>query len=149
MLFVVYRKIDNQAMMGTDCISCIPFDALDSQEEAGHYFKVNGKRMTAKQVRTFFKDNAQHSLKSTTVKSDSVSFKDLIGRVDKQTDQYYKVAEPQPSKRKVRKIRCIENGKVYNNMTACAKDLGMDPAAISYAMQKNKPAKGYSFEFVE
>lgn len=138
MLFVTYRRIDNQAMMGTDYLSCISFDALDSQEAAGYYFKVNEKRMTAKQVKAFFKDKkdfqpALNDAVKEEVKHDvePSTFKELR------------------SKRKVRKIKCLNTGTIYNNMTACAKDLGMDPAAISYAMQKNKPAKGFSFEFVE
>lgn len=137
MLFVTYRKIDNQAMMGTDYPSCISFDALDSQEAAGYYFKVNGKKMTAKQVKAFFKDN-----------------KDIQVKVDEVEDNNKPAVNPSNTQqakatRKVRKIKCLDNGKIYNNMTACATDLGMDPASISYAMQKNKPVKGYSFEFVE
>lgn len=138
MLFVTYRKIDNQAMMGTDYPSCISFDALDSQEAAGYYFKVNGKKMTAKQVKAFFKDNKDIQVKVGQVADDEKAVE-------------VKPSNPAEAKttRKVRKIKCLNTGKIYNNMTACAKDLGMDPASVSYAMQKNKPVKGYEFEFVE
>lgn len=138
MLFVTYRKLDNQAVMNTDYPSCIPFDALDSQEAAGYCFKVNGKKMTAKQVKSFFKDTRDVQVTANIFVTDA--------DVENVRDDDVK---KEATKRKVRKIRCLNTGKIYNNMTACAKDLGMDPAAISYAMQKNKPYKGYSFEFVE
>lgn len=138
MLFVTYRKIDNQPGMGTDYVSCIPFDSLDSQEAAGYCFKVNGKKMTAKQVKSFFKDNRDIQATENEVATD----------VSTDIGKSSNVQEAKTT-RKVRKIKCVNTGKIYNNMTACAKDLGMDPAAISYAMQKNKPAKGYSFEFAD
>lgn len=138
MLFVTYRKIDDEAVMGTDYPSCISFDILDSQEDAGYYFKVNGKKMTARQVKSFFKNTEDVPVTATEVANDSTA-ENLMSDDNKK----------EKTKRKVRKIRCLNTNKIYNNMTACARDLGMDPAAISYAMQKNKPAKGYSFEFVE
>lgn len=53
-------------------------------------------------------------------------------------------------KKKVRKILCKNNNTIYNNMSECAKDLGFDPAAISYVMKKGtNEYKGYKFEFVE
>lgn len=138
MLFVTYRKLDNQAVMKTDYPSCIPFDALDNQEAAGYCFKVNGKKMNAKQVKSFFKDTRDIQVTANIFVNDADVENVKADDAKKET-----------TKRKVRKIRCVNTGKIYNNMTACAKDLGMDPAAISYAMQKNKPAKGYSFEFIE
>ena len=138
MLFVTYRKIDDEAVMGTDYPSCIPFDILDSQEDAGYYFKVNDKKMTARQVKSFFKNTEDVPVTATEVANDSTA-ENLMSDDNKK----------EKTKRKVRKIRCLNTNKIYNNMTACARDLGMDPAAISYAMQKNKPHKGYSFEFVE
>mgnify|MGYP000006618598 FL=1 len=57
--------------------------------------------------------------------------------------------KPAP-KKKVRKILCKNNNTTYNNMSECAKDLGFDPAAISYVMKKGtNEYKGYKFEFVE
>lgn len=133
MKFRVVRKYDNMPMMGTEYESCISFEYLDSQEAAGYYFTIDGKKYTADGVRKYFGRSksgngaAQHSSETQSL---------------------------QKPKRKVRPIKCINtlngNTKVYDNMSACARDLGIDPAAVSYAMQKNKPTSGgYAFEFAD
>ena len=133
MLFRVVRKIDNRAMMGTDYVNCIRFDWLDNQERAGYYFKVNEKRMNASQVKLHFADYLK-------AKEDAVpEVPEVNEDIPKKTVQ-----------RKVRRIRCVNTGKEYINMSACARDLNIDPAAVSYSMQKGKPTTGgFSFEFVD
>lgn len=69
-----------------------------------------------------------------------------------QIRELLKIDAPKPSEtttRKVRSIRCINNGKVYKTMSEAGKNLGIDSAQISYSLKVNRPTKGYSFEFIE
>lgn len=46
------------------------------------------------------------------------------------------------------KIRCVETGRVYDNQTEAARDIGCSRGLISYALDTQGPAKGYHFERV-
>lgn len=132
MKFEVIRKYDNAPMMSTESESCIEFEFLDSQEKSGYYFKLDGKRITANELKKKFGYKDGQSTKSSESNNDNKS------------------AESTPvTTRKVRAIRCINNNKVYANMSEAGKDLGLDSALISYSLKVNRPTKGYSFEFVE
>lgn len=123
MKFEVVRKQDNKVMMYTEHESCIDFQYFDSQEQAGYYFRLDGKKMSGKAIKAHF----GYSDKSND--SPSISNDTKI--------------------RKVRPIRCINNGKQYKNMSEAGKDLGLDSALISYSLKVGRPTKGYSFEFVD
>lgn len=132
MKFEVVRKYDNKTMMSTEHESCIGFEHLDSQESSGYYFRLDGKKITAKELKTRFNyngDNVQHS--TATV-------------IDSNTE-----LPSTSSVRKVRPIRCINNGKIYKNMSEAGKDIGLDSALISYSLKVGRPTKGYTFEFVD
>lgn len=126
----LFRVLKNGVgMMGTDNESCIDFHYLDSQENAGYTFEVNGKKMTAKQVKKYF----GYDEKSVSNNKNEVSH----------------VCEHKKSNRG-RKIKCIQNNKTYSNMSECARDLKIDPATVSYSLQVNRCTKsGYSFEFID
>lgn len=130
MKFEVVRKYDNRPMMSTDNPSCIGFKYLDAQEASGYYFRVDGKRVSGAEIRRRF--NYQQPAEEIAAASSTVS------------------TSSAPPVRKVKKIRCITNNKIYNNMSAAARDIGIDPAAVSYSMKVGRPTtSGYSFEFVE
>lgn len=130
MKFEVVRKYDNRPMMSTDNPNCIGFKYLDVQEAAGYYFRVDGKRISGAEIKRRF--NYQEPAEEPTVSSPTVSTPSV------------------PTVRKVKKIRCINNNKIYNNMSAAARDIGIDPAAVSYSMKVGRPTtSGYSFEFLE
>lgn len=130
MKFEVVRKYDNRPMMSTDNPSCIGFKYLDAQEASGYYFRVDGKRVSGAEIRRRF--NYQQPAEEIAAASSTVSTSSV------------------PPVRKVKKIRCITNNKIYNNMSAAARDIGIDPAAVSYSMKVGRPTtSGYSFEFVE
>lgn len=132
MKFEVVRKYDNKTMMSTEHESCIGFEHLDSQESSGYYFRLDGKKITAKELKTRFtynEDNVQHN--TATV-------------IDSNTE-----LPSTSSVRKVRPIRCINNGKIYKNMSEAGKDIGLDSALISYSLKVGRPTKGYTFEFVD
>lgn len=130
MKFEVVRKYDNRPMMSTDNPSCIGFKYLDAQEASGYYFRVDGKRVSGAEIRRRF--NYQQPAEEIAAASSTVS------------------TSSAPPVRKVKKIRCINNNKIYNNMSAAARDIGIDPAAVSYSMKVGRPTtSGYSFDFVE
>lgn len=119
----VVRKHDDKVMMSTEHESCIDFQYFDSQEQAGHYFRLDGKKMSGKAIKAHF------------------------GYSDKNDD--LSATSTSATTRKVRSIRCINNGKQYRNMSEAGKDLGLDSALISYSLKVGRPTKGYSFEFVD
>lgn len=130
MKFEVVRKYDNRPMMSTDNHNCIGFKYLDAQEASGYYFRVDGKRISGAEIRRRF--NYQEPIEEIAAASPTAS------------------TPSAPPVRKVKKIRCITNNKIYNNMSAAARDIGIDPAAVSYSMKVGRPTtSGYSFEFVE
>lgn len=135
MKFEVVRKCDDKTMMSTECESCIEFEYLDSQESAGYYFRLDGKKVTAKEVKKRFNYIDNNNSNSRSAYDDEPSTKNESSAV--------------PTTRKVRAIRCINNGKTYKNMSEAGKDLGLDSALISYSLKVNRPTKGYSFEFVD
>lgn len=49
------------------------------------------------------------------------------------------------------KVKCIENGKIYNSIRECSKDIGIDQGVLSYHFKDKIKAtcKGYTFEKVE
>lgn len=135
MKFEVVRKYDDQTMMSTEYESCIRFEYLDSQESAGYYFRLDGKKITAKEVKKRFNYKDDKNSNSRSASDNEPSTKNESSST--------------PTTRKVRAIRCINNGKTYKNMSEAGKDLGLDSALISYSLKVNRPTKGYSFEFVE
>ena len=132
MKFELIRKYDNVPIMSTEHADCIGLEFLDSQEKSGYYFKLDGKRITANELKKkfFYKDS--QSTKGSESYNDNKS-----------------ASSVHVTTRKVRAIRCINNNKVYTNMSEAGKDLGLDSALISYSLKVNRPTKGYSFEFVE
>lgn len=137
MLFEVYNK-EGQRMEYTQSIECI-IDSyekgnLQSMNSIGWKFKLDGVIVSLTKLVNTLQLNARCRITGTT---------------NKPVEKPIASNDSKP-KRKVRKIRCLNNDTTYNNMSACAKDLGFDPAAISYAMQKGtNEYKGYKFEFVE
>ena len=54
------------------------------------------------------------------------------------------------TKGKVRKVRCIETGEVYNSCKEAERKLGLSESAVSKVLRGvSKTSKGYHFEYVE
>ena len=54
------------------------------------------------------------------------------------------------AKGRARKVRCIENGEVYNNYAEAGRAIGMDKGAVRrVALGKQESTKGFHFEVVE
>ena len=71
MKFEVVRSIDNEPMMSTTHECCIPYEHLQSMSEGGYYFRIDGKRVSIKAVRSLHTANTlqssddSHSAEST------------------------------------------------------------------------------------
>lgn len=125
----------------TEYVQCIDFDHLDSMENAGYFFRIDGVKMTANQVRKHFNIGRDKDIPAQVEEPEIVAIS---------PDLKPSAGVDNKPKRKVRPIRCTNNNKIYTNMSACARDLGIDPAAVSYSIANERPTKqGYSFEFVD
>ena len=143
MLFKVIGP-DGQTKVGTDSVQCIyPEDVLLSMSRCGYKFELNGKRSTAKAVSDYVKEN----MYSSEIEENSEETEDSANN-DVVIDTQEKKPKPEISK-KVGKIRCVDNGKVYNKQSEAAKDLGIDPAAVSDSLKTGRKRAGYLFERVD
>ena len=124
MLFEVLR--DNKVYMHTEHLTCINMDDVKHQASAGYRFKIDGKFVTPSQI-----------LKMVGCNSDA----------DTTTSVPVESVKP---KRKVRKVYCYETKTLYDNMSVAGRELGIDPAAISYSIKVNRPTtSGYTFSVIE
>ena len=61
-----------------------------------------------------------------------------------------KVKSDTQKSRKIRPIRCHQNGQTYSTMSEAGRALNIDSAAISYSLKVNRPTtSGYTFSFIE
>ena len=143
MLFKVIGP-DGQTKLGTEFVQCIySEDVLLSMSRCGYKFELNGKRATAKAVSDYVKEN----MCSSEIEENSEEKEDSANN-DVVSDTQEKKPKPETSK-KVGKIRCVDNGKVYNKQSEAARDLGIDPAAVSDSLKTGRKRAGYLFERVD
>lgn len=122
LLFEAFQS--DERKMWTQYVECVPEQSeIEAMAKSGHKFRINGKWVA--------KSNVWPTIKSLNIEGAAPS----IVKSNKT--------------RSVKKIKCIETGDVYKNMTEAGKAMGIDPAYISDAVRLNKPAKGYHFERVE
>ena len=145
MLFKVIGP-DGQTKLGTEFVQCIyPEDVLLSMSRCGYKFELNGKRATAKAVSDYVKENMcsiKNIIKPNHIQKEDSANNDLV------SDTQEKKSKPETSK-KVGKIRCVNTGKVYNKQSEAARDLGIDPAAVSDSLKTGRKRAGYLFERVD
>lgn len=128
MLFEVVR--DNKVYMSTEEPSYIPYNDLDSMQKSGYKFKLDGRVISASQLK---------SRNSTPAKV--TECKAVEPKVTSSTST--------TTKRKVRRVYCKQTDTIYKNMSEAGRALGLDPAAVSYAIQVNRPTtSGYTFSIV-
>lgn len=143
MLFKVIGP-DGQTKLGTEFVQCIyPEDVLLSMSRCGYKFELNGKRATAKAVSDYVKENMYSSeIEENSEENEDSSNNDLV------SDKQEKKSKPETSK-KLGRIRCVNTGKVYNKQSEAARDLGIDPAAVSDSLKTGRKRAGYLFERVD
>ena len=143
MLFKVIGP-DGQTKVGTDSIQCIyPEDVLLSMSRCGYKFELNGKRSTAKAVSDYVKENMYSSeIEENSEETEDSANNDVVSVIQEEKKK------PEISK-KVGRIRCVDTGKVYNKQSEAARDLGIDPAAVSDSLKTGRKRAGYLFERVD
>lgn len=174
MKFQVIRKSDNMPMMGTDYVSCVPFDQIDSMNEL-YYFRVLGKKMNSGQVKNAFRSRYPVAVKGIAIQSVGTIPDDLLsapGKVVPETvneeEQEHRAAKAkaqgkpvatlkekstpkptsQPAGKASKKVRCVDTGEVFDTQSAAAKHFKIDPAQVSDSIKTGRPRSGYTFEKV-
>lgn len=174
MLFRVIGQ-DGSVKAGTDYIQCIySNDTLVSMDRCGYKFELYGKRI---RIRMLLDELAKlrslpqpmhnkpyseiaaaaettlNTISENSPKANDATASDSAG--DKCTEypsaektQSLESAEIKPEK-KLTRILCVDTGKIYNKQSEAAKDLGIDPAAVSDSLKSGKRRAGYIFERVE
>ena len=128
MKFEVIRGIDNEPMMSTTYECCIPYEHLQSMSEGGYYFRIDGKRVSIKAVRSLHTANTAQLCNDSNVAQSDVKH----------------VNTNQMSKR----VRCIDTGEIFKNQSEAAKHFNIDPAQVSDSIKTGRPRSGYTFERV-
>lgn len=167
MKFEVIRKTDNSPMMGTDYVSCIPFDQIDSMNES-YYFRVLGKKMNSGQVKNAFRSRYPQAVKGIPIESVGTIPDDLLTIIgqrvkevvntDLQTKHDTKSNTLQTSNQSdstpnkpvttSKRVRCVDTGEVFDTQSAAAKHFKIDPAQVSDSIKTGRPRSGYTFEKV-
>ena len=174
MLFRVIGQ-DGSVKAGTDYIQCIySNDTLVSMDRCGYKFELYGKRIRIRmlldelaklrnlpqplQSKPYSEVNAaaETTLETASENSSESCDESTPVAVDDKHVEYPSVEETQPLKsaeikpeKKLTRIRCVDTGKIYNKQSEAAKDLGIDPAAVSDSLKSGKRRAGYIFERVE
>lgn len=171
---VLYEVLDPQGtpMMETDFESCIDYSFHESMYAAGFRVKVAGKSVTKNRI----KDAVQEALSrgighpkgeypvvvrpvnysapyERTEPEDPGRLNPIIAEEHVVVPDLKVVAAPEPatvaSVKTSKRVRCIETGKIYENQSAAARDLKIDPAQVSDSIKTGRRRSGYTFEKVE
>lgn len=148
-MIMLFRVIgpDGQEKMGTEFVQCIyPEDVLLSMSRCGYKFELKGKRATAKVVSDYAKENIDPSLvvEETSENTNDESNNDAVS-----INQAKEEKTKQETSKKQGRIRCVDTGKIYNKQSEAARDLGIDPAAVSDSLKTGRKRAGYLFERVD
>lgn len=120
---------DGKVKFNTCYLECIEKDTIDRRARAGYKFRLDGKLISPANLKSLIHQSSSNNLTQCT-SSEYTTANDSV-------------------KRSVKSIKCLNNNKVYKNMSEAGRDLGIDSALISYSLKVGRPTKGYSFEFVE
>lgn len=121
---------DGKVKATTQYIECIEVDTIDCRARAGYKFRLDGKIVSPTNLKAFINNSIGTATSSDSTLTPSTTIGDN-------------------SKRAVKSIICMNNGKTYKNMSEAGRDLGIDSALISYSLKVGRPTKGYSFAFAE
>ena len=174
MLFRVIGQ-DGSVKAGTDYIQCIySNDTLVSMDRCGYKFELYGKRIRIRmlldelaKLRSLpqpmhnkpyseIAAAAETTLETICENSSEANDVSVSDAADDQCTEHPSAEETQPLKsaeikpeKKLTRILCVDTGKIYNKQSEAAKDLGIDPAAVSDSLKSGKRRAGYIFERVE
>ena len=174
MLFRVIGQ-DGSVKAGTDYIQCIySNDTLVTMDRCGYKFELYGKRIRIRmlldelarlrslpqpmQNKPYSEIAAAAETTLDTISENGPEANDARASdaVDDKCTEHPSVEETQPlesaeikPEKKLTRILCVDTGKIYNKQSEAAKDLGIDPAAVSDSLKSGKRRAGYIFERVE
>lgn len=123
MKFEVVRSSDDHTMMSTEYESCIPYEHVDSMSQSGYYFRLDGKKISAKSVKLLQKDESEAKLSIDTNK-------------------------PSETNSRSKSIRCVDTGEIFKNQAEAARHFNIDPAQVSDSIKTGRPRSGHTFEKV-
>ena len=123
MKFEVVRSSDDGTMMSTEYKSCIPYEYVDSMSQSGYYFRLDGKKISAKSVKLLQKDESEAKLSIDTNK-------------------------PSETNSRSKSIRCVDTGEIFKNQAEAARHFNIDPAQVSDSIKTGRPRSGHTFEKV-
>lgn len=131
---------DNRCYYSTAYIECIPTWQLKAMKDAGYKFRVDHRLSTLSSV---------ISLCGSCNTSSDVPRR-LAHAAPAEPMILSKVKSGTQKSRKIRPIRCDQNGQIYSTMSEAGRALNIDPAAISYSLKVSRPTTaGYTFSFIE
>ena len=142
MLYEVINQ-DGKVMAGTTYKSCIyPMDLMIRMNDNGWRFRIDGKLVP----KTNFKSSMEQAIANAVCEHGTEYDPDEHKEAAAQPASVTKSAQ---RTRRGGKVRCIDNGKIYNSQSEAAKDLKIDPAQVSDSIKTGRPRSGYTFERVE
>ena len=174
MLFKVIGP-DGGVKAGTDYIQCIySNDTLVSMDRCGYKFELYGKRIRIRMLldelaklrslpqpmhnkpyseiaaaaETTLETISENSSEANDVSASDVAHYQYTEHPSAEETQPLESTEIKPEK-KLTRILCVDTGKIYSKQSEAAKDLGIDPAAVSDSLKSGKRRAGYIFERVE
>lgn len=118
---MIFRVIgpDKQPKMRTDYVEGIPFPHLDSMQQAGYTFELDGKKVSKAAILKLSKNPLPTKDESKPVE------------VAKQV------------------IRCVTTDEYFAKQSNAAKYFSIDPAAVSDSIKTGRVRSGYQFEKCE
>lgn len=142
MLYEVINQ-DGKVMAGTTYKSCIyPMDLMIRMNDNGWRFRIDGKLVP----KTNFKSSMEQAIANAVCEHGTEYNPDGDEPSEKKPTPAVHLVQ---RTRRGGKVRCIDNGKIYNSQSEAAKALKIDPAQVSDSIKTGRPRSGYTFERVE
>lgn len=128
---------DGKGLFYTEIESCVPIDKIDSMNSAGLLFYLNGRRISASNLKSQFDYTSPENVETGSASGEKST------TISEETNNVTYTADfPVTS----RTILCITTGKLYRTQKEAGEDLNLDPYYISYAIANNTEYKGYLFK---
>ena len=128
---------NGKCLFYTEIEYCVPVDKIDSMNSAGLLFYLDGRRISAANLKSQFDYTSPEDAETESVSDEkSTTISEETNTVE------YSADFPITS----RTILCITTGKLYRTQKEAGEDLNLDPYYISYAIANNREYKGYLFK---
>ena len=135
MKFEVVRSSDDHTMMSTEYESCIPYEHVDSMSQSGYYFRLDGKKISAKAIKLLQKDKKEIDVILPNCNTSEAKLSININK-------------PSETDARPKSIRCVDTGEIFKNQAEAARHFNIDPAQVSDSIKTGRPRSGHTFEKV-